>query len=65
MKLLALAEKVAGTDANVMVLGPSGSGKEIMSRYIPNASPRKDGPFIAMSCAAIPGQHVRSDTLWL
>ncbi|WP_162062616.1 sigma-54-dependent transcriptional regulator [Vibrio taketomensis] len=54
LKLLALAEKVAKTDANVMVLGPSGSGKEVMSRYIHNASSRKDGPFVAINCAAIP-----------
>ncbi|WP_260259524.1 sigma-54-dependent transcriptional regulator [Vibrio intestinalis] len=54
LKLLALAEKVAKTDANVMVLGPSGSGKEVMSRYIHNASNRKDGPFVAINCAAIP-----------
>ncbi|ELE8118648.1 sigma-54-dependent Fis family transcriptional regulator [Vibrio fluvialis] len=54
LKLLALAEKVAKTDANVMILGPSGSGKEVMSRYIHNASPRKDGPFVAINCAAIP-----------
>ncbi|WP_165312778.1 sigma-54-dependent transcriptional regulator [Vibrio ziniensis] len=54
LKLLALADKVAKTDANVMVLGPSGSGKEVMSRYIHNASLRKDGPFIAINCAAIP-----------
>ncbi|EKO3963293.1 sigma-54-dependent transcriptional regulator [Vibrio fluvialis] len=54
LRLLALAEKVAKTDANVMVLGPSGSGKEVMSRYIHNASPRKDGPFVAINCAAIP-----------
>ena len=54
IKLLALAEKVAKTDANVMVLGPSGSGKEVMSRYIHNASNRKDGPFVAINCAAIP-----------
>lgn len=54
LKLLALAEKVAKTDANVMILGPSGSGKEVMSRYIHNASPRKEGPFIAINCAAIP-----------
>ncbi|MBO0212587.1 sigma-54-dependent Fis family transcriptional regulator [Vibrio sp. Vb2880] len=53
-KLLLLADKVAKTDANVMVLGPSGSGKEVMSRYIHNASPRKDGPFVAINCAAIP-----------
>ena len=54
LKLLALADKVAKTDANVMVLGPSGSGKEVMSRYIHNASLRKDGPFVAINCAAIP-----------
>ncbi|HHF2940485.1 TPA: sigma-54-dependent transcriptional regulator [Vibrio diabolicus] len=53
-RLLALADKVARTDANVMVLGPSGSGKEVMSRYIHNASNRKDGPFVAINCAAIP-----------
>ncbi|WP_275724425.1 sigma-54-dependent transcriptional regulator [Vibrio furnissii] len=53
-KLLLLADKVAKTDANVMVLGPSGSGKEVMSHYIHNASPRKDGPFVAINCAAIP-----------
>ena len=49
-----LADKVAKTDANVMILGPSGSGKEVMSRYIHNASSRKDGPFVAINCAAIP-----------
>lgn len=54
LRLLALADKVARTDANVMVLGPSGSGKEVLSRYIHNASPRKEGPFIAINCAAIP-----------
>ncbi len=54
IKLIALAEKVAKTDANVMVLGPSGSGKEVMSRHIHNMSGRKDGPFIAINCAAIP-----------
>ncbi|CAG19332.1 sigma-54-dependent transcriptional regulator [Photobacterium profundum] len=54
LKLLALAEKVAKTDANVMVLGPSGSGKEVMSRYIHDHSTRSDGPFVAINCAAIP-----------
>lgn len=53
-RLLNLAEKVAKTDANVMVLGPSGSGKEVMSRYIHEHSLRCDGPFVAINCAAIP-----------
>ncbi|GAB6259886.1 sigma-54 dependent transcriptional regulator [Photobacterium sp. CCB-ST2H9] len=54
LKLLALAERVAQTDASVMVLGPSGSGKEVMSRYIHQHSTRCEGPFIAINCAAIP-----------
>ena len=54
IKLLALADKVARTDANVMILGPSGSGKEVMSRYIHNVSERKNEKFIAINCAAIP-----------
>lgn len=52
--LISLAEKVAKTDANVMILGPSGSGKEVMARHIHQQSLRADGPFIAINCAAIP-----------
>ncbi|SMY31821.1 sigma-54-dependent transcriptional regulator [Photobacterium andalusiense] len=54
LHLLAMAEKVAKTDASVMVLGPSGSGKEVLSRYIHQHSLRSDGPFVAINCAAIP-----------
>ncbi len=53
-QLLALASKVARSDATVMVLGPSGSGKEVLSRYIHDQSPRRDAPFVAINCAAIP-----------
>lgn len=52
--LLALARKVACTDASVMILGPSGSGKEVLSRYIHQQSMRAEGPFVAINCAAIP-----------
>ncbi|MDM7860128.1 sigma-54 dependent transcriptional regulator [Alteromonas sp. ASW11-36] len=52
--LLALAAKVAASDATVMVLGPSGSGKEVLSRYIHDLSNRKDEAFVAINCAAIP-----------
>ncbi len=54
LKLLELSRKVAKSDATVMVMGPSGSGKEVLSRYIHDQSPRSDAPFIAINCAAIP-----------
>lgn len=53
-KLLHLAQKVAKSDASVMVLGASGSGKEVMARYIHDQSTRADQPFVAINCAAIP-----------
>lgn len=53
-KLLTLASKVAAADATVMVLGPSGSGKEVLARYIHDQSQRKDENFVAINCAAIP-----------
>lgn len=53
-RLLQLSQKVARTDATVMVLGPSGSGKEVLGRYIHTQSIRCEGPFVAINCAAIP-----------
>ncbi|QUM77500.1 sigma-54-dependent Fis family transcriptional regulator [Moritella sp. 24] len=53
-QLLSLARKVAKSDATVMVTGPSGTGKEVLSRYIHDNSMRYDGPFVAINCAAIP-----------
>ncbi|MGE4260472.1 sigma-54-dependent transcriptional regulator [Shewanella sp.] len=52
--LLELASRVAASDASVMILGPSGSGKEVLARYIHQKSPRVDAPFVAINCAAIP-----------
>lgn len=53
-ELLALAARVASTDATVMITGPSGSGKEVLSRYVHEKSSRAAGPFVAINCAAIP-----------
>lgn len=54
LKLLELSRKVAKSEATVMVLGPSGSGKEVISRYIHDQSNRNAAPFVAINCAAIP-----------
>lgn len=52
--LLALAQRVAASDASVMILGPSGSGKEVLARYIHQHSSRGENAFVAINCAAIP-----------
>jgi len=53
-ELVELANRVAASDATVMIGGESGTGKEVLARYIHGRSPRADGPFIAINCAAIP-----------
>lgn len=60
-EVLKLADKIAPSEATVLITGESGTGKEVMSRYIHNKSKRKDGPFIAVNCAAIPENLLESE----
>ena len=59
-ELLQLAAKAAASDVTVMITGPSGSGKEVLSRYVHDNSPRASGPFVAINCAAIPDTMLES-----
>ncbi len=53
-EVLELSRRVAHSDATVLLCGESGTGKEVFARYLHQASPRRDGAFVAINCAAIP-----------
>ncbi|WP_022942382.1 sigma-54-dependent transcriptional regulator [Psychromonas hadalis] len=55
-----MADKVAQSDATVMITGPSGCGKEVLSRYLHDKSPRSEQAFIAINCGAIPDTMLES-----
>jgi DNA-binding NtrC family response regulator len=56
-----LIEQVATSSASVLITGESGTGKELVSRTIHNLSPRRDGPFLAINCSAIPDTLMESE----
>jgi transcriptional regulator with PAS, ATPase and Fis domain len=60
-QVLRKAAQVAVTDTTVFLQGESGTGKEVVARFIHRASPRKDGPFVAINCAAIPEHLLESE----
>lgn len=58
---LGLAGQAAASMANVLILGESGTGKELLARYIHAHSDRRDGPFIAVNCAALPETIIEAE----
>src|SRR3546814_3564487 len=54
MKVARTIERVAAADVSVLLLGASGTGKELLAQGLHDASPRRQGAFVAINCAAIP-----------
>lgn len=61
LELFKILPNVSESEATVLIQGPSGSGKELFARAIHNLSNRKDGPFIAINCGALPDNLLESE----
>jgi transcriptional regulator with PAS, ATPase and Fis domain len=61
LDVLKKATQVAATETTVLLSGDSGTGKEVVARFIHRASARKSGPFVALNCAALPEQLLESE----
>ncbi|MBY0433691.1 MAG: sigma-54 dependent transcriptional regulator [Cyclobacteriaceae bacterium] len=60
-KVKEMIDKVAPTEARVLITGPNGSGKELVARSIHEKSHREEGPFVEVNCAAIPSELIESE----
>lgn len=61
MKMKSVIDKVASTDARVLILGANGTGKELVARALHEQSNRVNGPFVEVNCAAIPSELIESE----
>ena len=60
-KVFGLVQRVAPTDATVLIVGENGTGKELVAHAIHESSPRRDGPFVPINCGAIPETLLESE----
>jgi len=60
-KVMAQAERVAASETRVCILGETGTGKELVARTLHERSPRSNGPFVTLNCAAVPAELVESE----
>jgi DNA-binding NtrC family response regulator len=60
-RVMAQVDRVAASEARVCILGDTGTGKELIARALHQRSPRRDGPFITLNCAAVPGELIESE----
>src|SRR5258708_2519818 len=60
-RVMAQVDRVAASEARVCILGETGTGKELIARALHERSPRKDGPFVTLNCAAVPAELIESE----
>ena len=61
MRVMAQVKRVGAGESRVCILGETGTGKELIARAIHNASARRNGPFVTLNCAAVPGELIESE----
>jgi DNA-binding NtrC family response regulator len=60
-KVMAQVDRVAASEARVCILGETGTGKELIARALHERSGRRNGPFVTLNCAAVPGELIESE----
>ena len=60
-RVMAQVDRVAASEARVCILGETGTGKELIARALHERSPRKEGPFVTLNCAAVPAELIESE----
>jgi two-component system, NtrC family, nitrogen regulation response regulator NtrX len=60
-RVMMQVDRVAASEARVCILGDTGTGKELIARAFHDRSPRREGPFVTLNCAAVPGELIESE----